>query len=113
MFLGNFLEYWLLFKLPHDGPGGWVRGLAWSAVLLGLLVTLVTSVSAGYLGFRSRQMPRWLGAVLILLFPVTLAMGFTTMHFVGIPLGIASLAVGVFNALETGASVKNLSAAER
>jgi hypothetical protein len=48
MTLGTFVEYWILFPLPHrGGSGSCVRGLSWMTVLLGALVLSVFTVAAG------------------------------------------------------------------
>jgi hypothetical protein len=95
MLLGNFVEYWMLTDLPHQGPGGFARGLAWMTVLFGILIVLIGSASAGVTGLKRGCVPRWLSMLLTLLLPVTIAIGALNLNFVGIPIGITSAGVGV------------------
>src|SRR5262245_4632248 len=44
MVVGNVTEYWLFSALPHDGPEGFIRGVAWMTVLAATLLTLVAAV---------------------------------------------------------------------
>lgn len=94
MFLGNFVEYWLLNQLPHEGPAGIWRGLAWMTVLLGLLVHQVASASVGFLGLKAGFIPKWLSVCLLLLLPATLVAGFVDLQWVGLPLGLVSSVAG-------------------
>lgn len=95
MFGGNFLEYWMLTDLPHQGPNGFARSLAWMTVLFGLLLVLVASAPAGWVGFKLGCLPRWLCVLLMLLFPTTLAIGLVKIDFVGLPMGLVSVGVGL------------------
>lgn len=107
MFLGNVVEYWFLNHLPHQGPGGLWRGLAWMTVLLGFLLVHLASASVGALGLRSGHLPRWLGAHFLTLLPATVVVGLVGSRlqaagiglgtaFIGLPIGVISLAVGIF-----------------
>ncbi len=86
MFLGNFVEYWMLTDLPHQGPGGWARGLAWMTVFVGLLVVMVAYAAAGIWGIKLGVVPRWLNVLFVLLFPLTLVTGLVNINWAGLPL---------------------------
>ena len=90
MTLGTFVEYWILFRLPHQGGvGGIARGLSWMTVLLGAVFLCGFSVATGVLLLRSCVMPRWLGLMFLLFLPVTVMLAL--IHRVGAALPIASL----------------------
>lgn len=95
MVLGNFAEYWLLSDLPHAGPDGFIRGLAWMTVLLGLLVVLVSSAIVGAIWLKSGRSPGLLGVLFLLLLPATIAIGFVSLNWAGAPLGAVSIAAGL------------------
>ena len=68
MTFGNFLEYWLFFSWPHEGPDAWLRGTLWMMVLLGWLGVLLASFAAGLLlllGWRRGPGAMILGAILV------------------------------------------------
>lgn len=68
MTFGNFLEYWLFFSWPHEGPDGWLRGTLWMMVLLGWLSVLLASFAAGLLLLlrrRSGLRTMAIGAILV------------------------------------------------
>jgi hypothetical protein len=100
MLIGNFIEYWMLNDLPHQDPDGFTRGLAWMTVLSGLLIVMIASASAGILGFKLGCIPRWLSMLLVLLFPLTLAIGFADINLAGMPIGVVSVAVGFSGLLQ-------------
>lgn len=106
MFLGNVVEYWFLNHLPHQGPEGLWRGLAWMAVLLGFLLAHIASAIVGFLGLKQGHLPRWLGALFLTLLPATLVVGLVGSRlqvagiglgtsFIGLPIGIISVAAGL------------------
>lgn len=95
MAAGNFSEYWLLSDLPHAGPLGFARGLAWMTVLLGWLLTLSAALAAGLVWLKTGAGPAWLSAVLIGAWPLTLGLGALSLNWAGVPLGLAGLAVGL------------------
>lgn len=99
MFGGNFVEYWLLNDLPHQGPEGWLRGLAWMTVLLGLLVTLIAAAVVGALALGAGFWPTWLRASWVLLLPATVVAGFVGLRWAGLPLGVVSAATGLVGLL--------------
>lgn len=48
MTLGSAVEYWLLFRFPHQGgPGAVARGIAWMTFLFGVLALVVFATVAG------------------------------------------------------------------
>ena len=98
MVSGNAVEYWILNDLPHQGPDGYIRGIAWMTFLVGTLVMLVATALVGFNGLKSDRIPRWLSGIFLLLFPSTIAIGFVSLHWAGVPLGIASIAVGLSGA---------------
>ncbi len=90
MTLGTFVEYWILFRLPHQGGNGsFARGLSWMTVLLGALFVCGFSVATGVFWLRSRVKPRWLGLMFLLFLPVTVMLAL--IHRVGAALPIAFL----------------------
>jgi hypothetical protein len=95
MTLGSAVEYWLLFRLPHQGgPGATARGVAWMTFLLGVLVMVVFATLAGIALLRDRSVPRWLGLLFLLLLPTTAGLAFV--HRVGAAVPIACLcSVGI------------------
>lgn len=99
MILGNFAEYWLLSDLPHQGPDGYLRGIAWMTFLSGMLLMLIASAGVGSTMPRTPLSPRWLKLLFVLLFPLTIAAGFVNMHWAGMPLGILGAIVGGFGLL--------------
>lgn len=87
MTLGNFLEYWLFFSWPHEGPDGWLRGTLWMMVLLGWLALLLASFGAGLLlllGRRNGIRTMVLGAILVTASCLTVFIG---------PLAVGVLAI--------------------
>ena len=94
MLLANSVEYWMLSDLPHQGPDGFIRGIAWMTFLFGTLAMHLASAIVGFDWLKSHQSPRWLGVPFLLLLPTTIAIGYVSLHWAGIPLGIASIAVG-------------------
>ncbi len=105
MFMGNFVEYWMLNDLPHQGPAGLIRGLSWMTVLVGFLVALVASVTVGVFGFKTGHIPRWLSVLFLMLFPVTLVTGFVRPMWIGIPIGVLSISVGFWGLLSDSSRI--------
>lgn len=91
--LGNGGEYWLAYQLPHQGPDGWVRGVLWLAVLAGWLGVLVGSTVVGVAVLRTGFAPRWAGALLVLVIPITVVLG--AAGYPALLLGIIGVVVGV------------------
>jgi hypothetical protein len=96
MTLGNAVEYWLLFGLPHQGGGlgSLARGLAWITFLLGALLLFTASIGAGSSMLRERVSPAWLGLLVLLLLPLTVAFAFVHAGLAALPLA-ALCAVGL------------------
>lgn len=112
MFLGNAVEYWLLNHWPHQGPDGFFRGLAWMTVLLGFMVAQIASAIVGFLGCKSGHIPKWLGALFLMLLPATVVVGLVGVRlqaagiglgtaFIGLPIGIVSVAAGFSGLLQS------------
>jgi hypothetical protein len=99
MVVGNLSEYWLLSDLPHQGPDGFSRSLAWMTFLFGTLLVLIASMVVGITGLHTGRIPRWLSWLFILSLPLTIAIGFVSMNWAGLPIGILSVAVGGFGLL--------------
>ena len=93
---GNFGEYWLAYELPHQGPDGFVRGLLWMSVLLGLLTVLVASAAAGVLMSRSMPGLRWPSLLFVLPLPSTFLVALALTDVDWIPLGMLGIIAGVF-----------------
>jgi hypothetical protein len=100
MSLGNFVEYWLLSDLPHEGPEGFLRGLAWMTVLSGFLVVLIATAVVGGLALKLTFLPNWLGGLFVLLAPATLAAGYGGLQWAGLPLGVVCAAAGLAGLLK-------------
>ena len=111
MIIGNFAEYWLFSDLPHEGPDGFIRGIAWMTFLFGALVMQLAAAVVGFNWLKSGRSPRWPSVLFLSLFPVTIGIGFVTMHWAGAPTGIASIAVGLLGLLQTNPHVSQLSKA--
>ncbi len=94
MVVGNFTEYWLLNDLPHQGPEGYKRGIAWMAFLLGFLATQLALASLGLHWLMVGGDPKWLSLLFVGVLPATIAIGLVSMNWSGAPLGIASIAIG-------------------
>ena len=66
--VGNATEFWLFSDLPYDGFN--MRGIAWTAFLVGLLLLAIGATIIG-LGLRGSQYwPRWLAVLLIAALPI-------------------------------------------
>jgi hypothetical protein len=96
MFLGNAVEYWLLFGLPHQGGGlgSLARGIAWMTFLFGALLLFAASIGAGLTLPRRRAAPTWLGLLFALLLPLTVGLAFVHPGLAATPLA-ALCAVGL------------------
>jgi hypothetical protein len=93
---GNFGEYWLAYALPHQGPDGFVRGLLWMSVLVGLLTVLVASAVAGVLMSRSMPGLRWPSLLFVLPLSSTILVALVSPSWIGTPLGMLGILAGVF-----------------
>jgi hypothetical protein len=47
-------------------------------------------------------LPRWLSVLLLLLFPLTIVIGLMNINFVGMPIGIVSVGIGISGLLQNG-----------
>lgn len=99
MVIGNGSEYWIFHRLPHQGPDGLIRSVAWMTTLFGLLLALVAAMVFGLSMLRSSLMPRLLSIAFILLLPLTISFAFVSMKLVGIPLGSLSIISGMVGVL--------------
>jgi hypothetical protein len=91
MLVGNATEYWVLYRLPHEGAAGIWRALAWMTVLLGALVVLLALPLLGYSLLRS-PLPKWLGWVLLVATPVAVAVGATGSRLASLPVAAVGAA---------------------
>ncbi len=101
MAAGNGLEYWVAFKLPHQGGiGGPIRGLLFMTFLAGWLVALVAACVAGvglYRGATGFALPRWRSLLFVLPLPFTFvfaALGSTLVA--GIQVGLLGVLIGLY-----------------
>lgn len=77
MTLGNFVEYWILFRFHHQGsPGAAARGIAYMMFFLGALLMFGALTVAGAAMLRTRAAPAWLCLMFLLLLPLTGAFAF-------------------------------------
>ena len=107
MIIGNVAEYWVLSDLPHEGPDGFIRGIAWMTFLFGTLVMQLASAIVGFNWLKSGRGPSWLSVLFLLLFPFTIGIGFVSMHWAGTPTGILSIAVGLAGLLQSSTHASN------
>ena len=100
MAAGNGLEYWVAFKLPHQGGiGGPIRGLLFMTFLVGWLVALVTAGVAGVGLFRGPTgiaSPRWPSLLFVLPLPLTLVFATLGPTWMGIPVGLLGVLIGLY-----------------
>jgi hypothetical protein len=99
MVLGNVSEYWLFHDLPYGNPA---RDLSWMTVLLGWLIVMISGTVAGIGALVGRAMPSWVAWSLAALLPATIGLAAVAIGLLGLPLGLASAASGVW--LVTGRS---------
>jgi hypothetical protein len=111
IFIGNVVEYWLLYDLPHEGTQGFARSWAWMTVLFGFAIVQVASAIAGFWTFKLNCLPRWLSVLLLLLFPLTIVIGLMNINFVGMPIGIVSVGIGISGLLQNGVRPSPISSA--
>lgn len=93
MLSGNVAEYWFLSDLPHQGPEGFARGLAWMTFLLGFLVLLLSLPLCGIALLRARA-PGWIGAAVIAVTPLTIGAIFVNLDMLVVPLAVLSIIMG-------------------
>jgi hypothetical protein len=92
MTAASFVEYWVLFGLPHEGAG-WgpmARGIAWMTFLIGTLTLVASSIVAGSGMLLVRTKPIALGLLLALLVPVTVALAFVGPGAAALPIAALS-----------------------
>lgn len=105
MVVGNGGEYWLAYQLPHQGPNGWVRSVLWMAALAGWLAVIVGSTVLGAAALRGKFAPAWAGAILGLVTPLTVALGYAgypaaTLGVVGVVVGFLGIATSAGDRLQ-------------
>ncbi|MEO7664786.1 MAG: hypothetical protein ABIV26_06630 [Candidatus Limnocylindrales bacterium] len=95
MTLGNGLEYWVAFGLPHQGGiGGVVRGVLWMSVIAGWLIALIASAVAGAVAARRRHGRRWPAALLIVPLPLTVMLGAVSAGYAPLAIGALGVIIG-------------------
>jgi hypothetical protein len=95
MIAGNVVEYWFLTDLPHEGPDGWARGVAFMTVLLGLALVLLASTAFGIATLRAGRAPRIVAAAFVVLLPLSIVTGMLQASLFALPLGILSAVAGL------------------
>jgi hypothetical protein len=93
MVAGNVSEYWVFHDLAHGNPG---RDLSWMTVLLGWLIVVISGTVAGIGALVGRSTPAWVAWSLVALLPTTIALAAVAIRLLGVPLGVASTASGVW-----------------
>lgn len=101
---GNLSEYWFLNELPHQGPSGWVRGVAWMTLLFGFLLVLVSASVYGIAMLRQGHTYRVMGLSFAGLLPLTVVFGAAGLSTIGLPLGGLSVVAAALGLLHRGSS---------
>jgi hypothetical protein len=93
MTLASFVEYSVLFGVPHQGAG-WgpiARGIAWMTFLVGTLTLMAASIVAGSGMLLTGTKPRTPGLLLAMLLPLTVALAFVGPGAAAVPIaGLSS-----------------------
>jgi hypothetical protein len=99
MAVGNGVEYWIAFDLPHQGGSGLpVRSLLWMTALAGWLTVLVASFVSGLSLQRDAQGRGWPSSTTRLFFlplPLTVAAAALGPAYVAAVIGLVGIIVGV------------------
>ena len=90
MFAGNFSEYWFMNDLPHEGPEGWIRGVAFMTLLFGFVVVLAGASLVGVVTWQQDGAIRWIGLPFAATIPAAIL--FTAIGVTGIA-ALGALAV--------------------
>lgn len=92
MAVGSFVEYWLLFRLPHEGGGAGsvARGLAFMTFLVGVLILFVASTTAGTVMLRAKVVPKSPAILMALLLPLTVALALVRPALASLPIAALS-----------------------
>lgn len=93
MVAGNVSEYWVFHNLRH---GNAARDLSWMTVLLGWLIVLISGTNAGIGALVGRLEPTWVAWSLVALLPATVVLAAVAIGLLGVPLGVASVASGLW-----------------
>jgi hypothetical protein len=107
MVAGNFSEYWFLNDLPHEGPDGWIRAVAFMTLLFGFLLVLTGASVCGIASLRGAHASRLMGLLFTSLLPLTLIVGTVSQSGVGVPLGGLSVITSALGLLHEGSSAQN------
>jgi hypothetical protein len=107
MVAGNFSEYWFLNDLPHEGPDGWIRAVAFMTLLFGFLLVLTGASVCGIASLRGAHASRLMGLLFTSLLPLTLIVGAASQSGVGLPLGGLSVIASALGLLHEGSSARN------
>ena len=91
MTFGSFVEYWILFRSPHQGgPGAFARGLAFMTFLLGALLTFAPSPVAGIAMLCRSGIRRFVALSFLLLLPLTIAFALVNKGLASLPIATLS-----------------------
>jgi hypothetical protein len=107
MVAGNFSEYWFLNDLPHAGPDGRIRAVAFMTQLFGFLLVLTGASVCGIASFRGARAPRLMGLLFTSLLPLTLILGAVSQSWVGLSLGGVSVAASALGLLRESSSAQD------
>ena len=107
MVAGNLGEYWFFNDLPHEGPDGWIRAVAWITVLSGFLLVLMGGSVCGIAWLRGARSARLMGLLFTSLMPLTLIFGAISQTWVGLPLGGLSVVASALGLLHEGSSTQD------
>lgn len=102
MVAGNLSEYWFFNDLPHQGPDGWIRAVAWITLLFGFLLVLIGASVCGIASLRGAHAARLMGLLFTSLLPLTLILGTVSQSGVGLPLGGLSVVASAVGLLREG-----------
>ena len=104
MVAGNLSEYWFLNDLPHEGPDGWPRSVAWMTLLFGFLLVLIGASVYGIASLRGAHASRLMGLLFTSLVPLTLILGAVSQSWVGLSLGGLSVVASALGLRHEGSS---------
>jgi hypothetical protein len=95
MVVGNVAEYWFLTELPHEGPDGRARSVAFMIVLFGLTMVLLASTAFGVATLRAGGAPRAVALAFAAALPASVVLGTLYAGGFAAPLGILATIAGL------------------